>query len=239
MRTTLKNWWKAVFPYPQRTIKPSSDSYDEYWEARGRKEVSISPWQKERADIALSLMNEKKDEVFSVLDIGCGDGAVLQYIRTHRENVNGVGIDFSKPVLERVTHAGFETTCQDIADVKNLSLMQADYAILFEIIEHVRDSELLVEKALNSTRKGVFISIPNSGFFTNRLRLLFGKFPMQWVVHPNEHIRFWTLRDVRWWLKALGWGNRATVKTYQGVPILKNIIPSLFAAGILIYIAHE
>lgn len=179
------------------------------------------------------------DDTLTILDIGCGDGAVLQYLKTKRPNMHGIGIDFSEPVLERVRAAGFEAHALDVSNTTELVLPSADYAILFEVIEHVRDSELLIQKALASVTKGVFISIPNSGFFTNRLRLLMGKFPMQWVVHPNEHLRFWTVRDTRWWIGALGWSSHSVVRTYQGVPILKNIAPSWFAAGIVVYIKKK
>jgi hypothetical protein len=106
---------------------------------------------------------------------------------------------------------------------------------LFEIIEHVPDAEGLLAAVRNKATKGVFFSIPNTGFFTHRFRLLFGKFPAQWSERPNEHVRFWTLRDVTWWLNAQDI-TQFEVHTYEGVPYLKHVLPSLFAAGILVYI---
>ncbi len=236
MRSILKNLWHAIFSYPQRSIGVSSHSYDEYWEARGRTEVRISPWQKERTEIMLRLIHEGQSAAFTVVDVGCGDGAVLQYIREAHPFMKGVGVDFSETVLDRVKQSGFETELLDVSNPLSVTIPRADYVVLFEVIEHIRDSEVLIEKSLASATKGVCISIPNSGYFTNRLRLLFGKFPMQWVVHPTEHLRFWTLRDVHWWLTALGWRQRAEVYTYQGIPILKSLLPSWFAAGIVLYI---
>ena len=37
----------------------------------------------------------------------------------------------------------------------------------------------------------------------HRLRYMLGRFPLQWIVNPNEHIRFWTLKDLIWWLDYL------------------------------------
>jgi len=68
-----------------------------------------------------------------------------------------------------------------------------------------------------------------------RLRLLFGKFPAQWRVHPGEHVRFWTARDLRWWLLAQGIENYK-IFYYEGIPLLNKIVPSLFAAGFVVYI---
>jgi 2-polyprenyl-3-methyl-5-hydroxy-6-metoxy-1,4-benzoquinol methylase len=116
-----------------------------------------------------------------------------------------------------------------------VQLPACDYALLCEIIEHVPDAEALLAAARRAARRGVFVSVPNTGFFTYRLRLLFGKFPAQWAVRPNEHLRFWTLTDMRWWLRAQGIHD-ATVHAYEGVPLLKHLVPNLFAAGIIMYI---
>lgn len=236
MRHKLSHWLKLIFLYPAKSFSLRDDEYDAYWEARGRKERSLSAWQKQRADIALSLMEEGAAHI---VDIGSGDGGVLSYMREKKKGVTGVGVDASDKALLLLEEAGFEASKQDFSLIEDLSVPESDYVLLFEIIEHVKDSEKLVLKALASSKKGVFISIPNSGFFTYRLRLLFGKFPAQWISVPNEHLRFWTLEDVRWWLRALKLLDRASIRTYEGVPVLRNILPGLFAAGIVIYISHE
>lgn len=181
-----------------------------------------------------SFFHEDKNASFTVTDIGCGDGGVLAYLRTHYPNLQGRGIDFSDTVLTYAKEAGFETRVVDFSNPENLDIPDSDYIILFETIEHVANSELLVTRAFGKARRAVFISIPNTGFFIYRLRLLFGKFPAQWVDQPNEHLRFWTLADMKWWLNALGLHKSAVIKTYKGVPLLKHLWPSLFAAGIVV-----
>lgn len=234
MRSLLKHWFRAIFLYPKHQIGVGNDHYEAYWEERGKTGLNLSPWQKERSDIACTYIDEQKDATFTVTDIGCGDGAVLAYLRNHYSNLKGIGIDFSDAVLRFAKEAGFETRAIDFSNPEALDIPETDYVILFETIEHIANSELLVSKAYASARKAVFISIPNTGFFTYRLRLLFGKFPAQWVDQPNEHLRFWTVTDMKWWLKALGLQKNATIKTYKGVPFLKHLWPSLFAAGVVV-----
>ena len=236
MRQNLIHWFRLIFSYPAKSFSFQDDEYDAYWKARGRSKQSLSAWQKQRADIALSLMREGE---VHIVDIGSGDGGILSYIKEKKEQVTGTGIDASDMALAILEDAGFVGSKQDFSSIDDLSIPENDYTFLFEIIEHVKDSEKLVLKALDSSREGVFISIPNSGFFPYRLRLLFGKFPAQWINVPNEHLRFWTLRDVKWWLKALKLLDGAVIRTYEGVPILRNVLPGLFAAGIVIYIPHE
>ena len=137
-------------------------------------------------------------------------------------------------MLEEIRRSGFTAVAADVADCSFVP-PSCDYALLFEIVEHVPLSEALIENARKNARRGVFVSFPNSGFFTYRLRLLFGRFPVQWLFHPSEHLRFWTYKDVRWWLSACGWKN-AVVHGYEGVPILNTLFPGLCAAGIILYI---
>jgi len=58
--------------------------------------------------------------------------------------------------------------------------------------------------ALTSVSDKVLISMPNTGYCVYRLRLLAGRFPRQWVIHPSENIRFWTFTDIRLIAKLTG-----------------------------------
>jgi hypothetical protein len=81
------------------------------------------------------------------------------------------------------------------------------------------------------------ISIPNSCYWRYRFRVLFGKFMVQWVAHPGEHLRFWSIADMRWWLTQLGFSMRRAYPTW-GVPVLKHVWPAMFAQNV-IYVITE
>ena len=68
--------------------------------------------------------------------------------------------------------------------------------------------------------------------------MLFGKFPLQWASHPGEHLRFWTVSDVKWWLKSANF-NIESLELYEGIPILNKIFQSLFAQGIVFKITEK
>lgn len=234
----IKKWMQDIVRYPKMTITPSPLSYDHYWDERNRGSVvSVSDWQKDRANILLRYLNKNKELNPVIADIGCGDGAILSYVKRQLPGMRGIGIDISDRILEPVAAAGFETRRMDFSDSNQRTFPQSDYALLFEVIEHVVDSEALVFSALHSARKGVWISIPNTGFFTYRLRLLFGKFPAQWAYAPHEHVRYWTYRDLKWWLSALT--IKGTIIPYRGVPLLRDIFPGFFAEGLVVFIPSE
>lgn len=244
MRHQLVRWWNDIWSYPQQHIALLPEDPDSYWEKRGTQHslnpAALSVWQKQRADFVLSVARDLgvHDQALVIADIGSGNGAALRYLERNLQRMQGIGIDGSRVMLEEITRSGFRSLHADVSS-KDFSPPEADFTLLFEIAEHVPHAEALIAAALRVSRIGVFVSFPNSGFFTYRARLLFGKFPAQWLYHPSEHLRFWTLRDVRWLSAACGWKD-VRIHPYEGVPLLNRLFPALCAAGIVLYIPkHE
>ena len=224
----VKEHVRRLWIYPVKSLK--STNYDEYWkDKRGVNFGNLSMWQKMRADLALEVF-ARHEEPLSLLDYGCGDGSVLSYIKSKARLKTAIGADVSLDALAFAKNSGLETV-KVVPGVYGLfSEYNPDYVIFFEVLEHVSDSEGLLLAGYEASQKGVVFSIPNTGYIFHRLRLLFGSFPLQWHVSPSEHLRFWTMRDLKWWLRALGF-NQFKVRGYKGVPILNKLWPALFAAG--------
>ena len=228
----IKQSVKSIFSYPEMCI--SHVDYDKYWlDKRGDNIGALSDWQKMRADFILEVIGKSQ---YSFVDMGCGDGSVLNYLKENNAVSRAVGIDVSSLALDRAKKFGIEPVQADINAREFLEkIPQADYLILFEILEHIEHSEDMLKAAYAKTEKGVFFSFPNTGFLSYRLRLLFGRFPVQWRLYPGEHLRFWTRKDLKWWLDALGYKDYK-IFGYKGVPIMNKIWPALFAAGFVVYI---
>ncbi len=200
-----------------------------YW--NNRDVGSLNSFQKARGDFALAKFKDND----SVLDLGCGDGRILSYLHAKNPTLHLSGIDSSTVALKIARERGLDVHYGDIRNVESLGDVTTDHIILFEVLEHIINSEELLAWANVCARKTVMFSVPNTGFFIHRLRLLFGKFPLQWRASPSEHVRFWTVRDMRWWMNQLGYSNYE-LHSYEGVSFLNRIIPSLFAAGIIVTI---
>jgi len=230
-----------IFKYPKMVTGGTVD-YDAYWkDKRGDKIGSLSDWQILRAEMAkeIILSNKIVDEKEIVLsDIGCGDGNILNYLKNKIEDleIKMVGVDISEFALKKAEEFGVQTIKEDITNKDFISKFpEADYTIMFEILEHIPHSEEFLKNAYKVSKKGVMFSFPNTGYVTHRTRLLFGSFPLQWRLSPGEHLRYWTLRDLKWWLKEQDYKNYE-IKTYKGIPILNKIFPSLFAAAFFVFI---
>ncbi len=232
----LKLWYGDIFEYPRGVLRLEHNlDYNAYWEVkRGTSAGTLSDWQKTRADIILQEL--PLDTQVSIGDIGCGEGSILKYIKEHTLISEATGYDNSVFVLQKANSIGIRTKMLDIRDDNQLANIEpADYMILLELLEHIPNSEKVLAAAYEKASRGVFLSFPNSGFFTYRLRLLFGKFPRQWINFPNEHLRFWTVRDIKWWLMALGY-KKYHIHYYKGIPLLNTLWPALFAAGQVVFL---
>lgn len=229
----IKEWLKLMFFYP--TLRLESIDYDEYWRSkRGRSMGALSDWQLERADFIVATL--KGESGMSLSDIGCGEGAILHYVGSKLGASHLLGADLSDAALSRTREFGIEALKLDISKREEYSkIAKADYQILFEILEHIPNSEELLTAAYDKADKGVFFSFPNTGFFAHRFRLFFGKFPLQWRLFPGEHVRFWTKADLLWWLNSLGFTDYS-VHYYKGVPIVNKLLPSFFAAGMIVFL---
>ena len=214
--------------YPVNTISQDY-SYDSYWHHKRPGNLgTLSDFQRRRADIVSTLIEEHS----SVLDIGCGDGSLLGYL-VEKLSINGIGVDNSAYALSAAAARNLNVWKANVEDLETLNeLPETDYILLLEVLEHLARPEDLLVRLRKKCRKAMIISVPNSGYYTHRLRLLFGRFPMQWFVHPGEHLRFWTVSDFRWWVSAQKFSLDA-LELYEGRPILGKIWPSLFAAGIV------
>lgn len=232
----IKEDLKKLFIYPDVFLRshPQVD-YAFYWEKRGRRDLAIlSTWQRQRADMICSYI--KKGDF--ILDIGCGDGALLGYLCVKTE-AKGIGVDMDIKVLENAEKIGIKTYVGDLRDHNFINnLPEVDWVVGFEILEHIPEPEKLVIDLEKKTRKGMFFSFPNTGYYIHRLRLLFGRFPLQWITHPAEHVRYWTATDVIWWVKSCNL-NLGKMYLYQGITLLNKILPKIFAQGILIYIRTD
>lgn len=229
----LKLVIRQMFFYPPMQLQDVD--YDKYWkEKRGENIGALSDWQTIRADFIVETLKNIEPVLF--LDIGCGDGSILNYIKNKGIASKVVGMDTSRFSLDRAEKFGIETVLYDINDKNTLSkIPNTDYSILFEILEHIPESESFLKIVYEKSAKGVFFSFPNTGFYVHRFRLFFGRFPMQWKLSPGEHLRYWTKTDLLWWLDALGYRN-FKVKYYKGIPGLNTLWPSMFAAGFVVFL---
>ena len=147
----------------------------------------------------LELISEWIRPGARVLDLGCGDGALLAYLHTHRQ-VSGYGLEIDSANLVQCIQTGVSVIHADLeAGLADCGDSSFDYVIMTQTLQAVKHTEALLDEMLRVGRQGI-VTFPNFGFWRCRLQIaLHGLMPVvktlpyQWYDTPNVHL--FTLRD--------------------------------------------
>lgn len=176
------------------------EKYDDYWDKRGFNEPP-----KHRAEIISKYIEPNS----TILDIGCSDGTLIDFIAKNNSPLKVEGVDISKKAVSYTIKRGYKAYEMDILSDELIDFLNNDafdYIIITEVIEHIQESEKLMLNLKKHFNKSIFVSLPNSGFIMHQLRLLLGYFPVIVIIvhHIKEHIRFLTNNDFLYWCNYLG-----------------------------------
>lgn len=134
-----------------------------------------------------------------VLDVGCGDGALLELLAAERQ-VDGRGIELSQEGVNECVARGLAVIQGDAdTDLADYPDNTFDYVILSQTIQATRRPRWVLEQMLRIGRR-VIVSFPNFGHWRIRGQLLWNgrmpvtkNLPVSWYDTPNIH--FCTIRD--------------------------------------------
>ena len=133
-----------------------------------------------------------------VLDVGCGDGDLLQLLE--RRGVDGRGIELSREGVNHCVAKGLAVVQGDAdTDLDAYPDDAFDYVILSQTLQATRQPKVVLENLLRIGHRAI-VSFPNFGFWKMRLQLLVGghmprtdNLPATWYDTPNIH--FCTIKD--------------------------------------------
>jgi 2-polyprenyl-3-methyl-5-hydroxy-6-metoxy-1,4-benzoquinol methylase len=200
-------------------------NYDDYWVQRGAPDPD---YIFRRWEVAAAAMEDGS----SVLGVGCGPGGFLQYLKRRRPHMRISGCDISAVAVEKARQQGLDVF---IHDIEKSPLQETyDYITCFDVLEHIPHAEQAFRHFKGNFRKALFVSVPNIGCLRCRVRLgLFGKFPpTNCILHMNEHLRHWTVRDFRYWMKQEGM-RILRIDGQYGLRGFYRWLPGLFAHGLV------
>jgi methionine biosynthesis protein MetW len=143
-----------------------------------------------------------------VIDLGCGEGDLLQHLMTHK-GVRGSGIEHNEEKVAHCIAKGLSVLQGDInEEVLDYPEDSFDYVILSQTLQQVYAPDRLIRAMLSIGRRGI-VSFPNFSHWGIRLQLLLTGFapvsrqlPYQWFDTPN--IRVITLKDFRKFVGDVG-----------------------------------
>jgi methionine biosynthesis protein MetW len=142
----------------------------------------------------LAAIAEMIPERARVLDIGCGDGALLEYLIAEK-GVDGRGIELSQQNVNACVARGLSVIQGDAdTDLSEYPSQVFDVAILSQTIQATRSPRAVLAHLLRIGRRSI-VSFPNFGHWRVRFSLLVeGRMPRtatlgyDWCDTPNIHL---------------------------------------------------
>jgi methionine biosynthesis protein MetW len=128
-----------------------------------------------------------------VLDLGCGDGAMLAYLQRTR-GCTGYGVEIADTNVLACVQRGVNVIQLNLDE--GLALFEdASFDVVLQIdtLQHLRNAEVMLRETVRVGSRGI-VAFPNFAHWPNRLSVLMGRMPVtrrlpyQWYDTPNIRV---------------------------------------------------
>ena len=166
-----------------------------------------------------------------VLDLGCGDGALLAHLAKDK-NCNGYGVEIDDAQVLACVKQGVNVVQQNIEEgLSMFGQQQFDVAVLSMSMQATKQTEQVLREMSNVARYGI-VSFPNFGHWFHVWSILRGRMPVsnempyQWYNTPNLHLC--TIADFEDLAAKLGVRILERVVLHKGEAV--SFMPNLFGS---------
>lgn len=178
-----------------------------------------------------------------VLDLGCGDGTLLNELK-NQKHIDGLGVEIDEQRISECIRSGLNVVEQDLNEgLGNFQTDSFDTVIMAHALQTLRNPHLVLEEMLR-VGKECIVTFPNFGHWRCRFHLgVRGHMPVSrflpyhWYDTPNIH--FCTVSDFETLCqeKGIRIQHRAVVGTADKRSHLANLWPNLFAVSAVYHIS--
>ena len=175
------------------------------------------------------------DNNLKILDLGCWDGS---YALRYRKKSNTIyGIEVASTSAKRAQEKGIIIEQGDFMDNNFFEKIKFDIVVAGEIIEHIFDTDLFLQKIYNMLKPygRLILTTPNVASLPRRLLLLFGKNPLldnRITKNTAGHIRYFTFEGIYEILKDNGFKiieSKSDILNFNNKgTIYSKLIPKLY-----------
>jgi methionine biosynthesis protein MetW len=135
----------------------------------------------------------------TVLDLGCGDGDLMDYLQKKKE-ARTHGVEISEACIYKCVEKGLNVFHGDIENgLKDFPDKTFDFVILYQSLQQIKNLNFVLREALR-VGKEVIVCFPNFAYIKSRFLLFFGgtapvtsNLPYRWDNTPNLH--FFSIKD--------------------------------------------
>ena len=175
-----------------------------------------------------------------VLDLGCGDGALLDYLQRER-GCSGYGVEIADANVLACVRRGVNVVQLNLDE--GLALFEDgsfDVVLQIDTLPHLRNAEVMLRETARVGRAGI-VAFPNFAHWPNRLSVLRGRMPVtrrlpyQWYDTPN--IRVGTYKD----FEVLAYKNKLRILDAFGLQDGREVrwLPNALAGTAVFRFEHD
>jgi methionine biosynthesis protein MetW len=128
-----------------------------------------------------------------VLDLGCGDGAMLDHLQRHR-GCTGYGVEIADANVLACVKRGVNVIQLNLDEgLAMFDDASFDVVLQLDTLQHLRNAEVMLRETARVGRLGI-VAFPNFAHWPNRLSVLRGRMPVtkrlpyQWYDTPNIRV---------------------------------------------------
>lgn len=166
-----------------------------------------------------------------VLDLGCGDGAMLEHLQTTRR-CSGYGVEIDDTKVQACLRRNVNVLQLNLEEGLTMFGDDAfDVVLQIDTLQHLRNAETMLRETARVGRIAI-VAFPNFAHWPNRLAVLQGRMPVtkrlpyQWYDTPN--IRVGTYADFEVLARSCGLRVEDSFGLHEGQEVRK--LPNLMAS---------
>lgn len=166
-----------------------------------------------------------------VLDLGCGDGNLLKYLKQTRK-AWGYGVEIADEKVLACTKNGVNVIQTDLeTGLSGFESGSFDYVILSQTLQAMKHTEVIMREMLRVAKQAI-VTFPNFGYWRHRMQVVSGHMPVspnlpyQWYNTPNIHLC--TLKDFEAFCATLNVNILERIVIHHGQQI--SVMPNLFGS---------
>ncbi|TNF59135.1 MAG: methionine biosynthesis protein MetW [Burkholderiales bacterium] len=166
-----------------------------------------------------------------VLDLGCGDGALLEHLQKTRR-CSGYGVEIDDAKVQACLRRGVNVLQLNLEEGLTMFGDDAfDVVLQIDTLQHLRNAETMLRETARVGRIGI-VAFPNFAHWPNRLDVLLGRMPVtkrlpyQWYDTPN--IRVGTYADFEVLARSCGLRVEDSFGLHEGQEV--RTLPNLLAS---------